>query len=267
MISANIVAQIITGQQTTTQGAENQLQKPNKSEGCCGHKQDDFMSILEDMAAKQLDGLASNSPFFPGMQNESQGFQSSSESINMFAGLLSSSTSSDGSQQDQFAFMQSLSVSQMTTFQPSEGGLAGGASFREVQAIMHRVADLFNDYSDQSSQETQQLFPPANAPQEVVDAWNEASSNASETDVMLVSGMFFSMALTESENQADIAAIGDDSQDVFSEETEEYWQQIDALLAMIDKSLEKSPEKTEAMEGAKELLTDFLDQLNETAEA
>ncbi|MBF0358146.1 MAG: hypothetical protein HQL70_06025 [Magnetococcales bacterium] len=265
MISANIVAQIITVQQTTTQGAENQFQKPDKSHGCCGHKQDDFMSILEDVAAQQLDGLAANSPFFPGMQNDSQRFQSSSDSIDMFAGLLSNS-SSNGSQ-DQFSFMQSLSIAQMRTFQPYEAGLTEGASFREVQGIMHRVAGLFDHHSEQNSQKSPPLFPPANAPQEVVDAWNQASSNASETDIMLVSGMFFSMALTESENQGGIAAIGEESQDIFSEESEQYWQQIDALLAMIDKSLEKSPEKTEAMEGAKELLTDFLDQLNETAEA
>jgi|SaaInl7_135m_RNA_FD_contig_21_3266095_length_1629_multi_9_in_0_out_0_2 hypothetical protein len=265
MISASVVTQILTVSQTTSITEQPRIEGGGRGRCGCG-KPDDFMAILDSIAGQQPDGIAANSPFFPGLQNFSQPQSPMSDMVNLLAGILNGG-GDKGDDQSPFDFIQSLSASQMTTFQAaqysSESSIGDSRTVKSIQVIMQRVTDV----EDNST-----IFPPANAPEKVQDAWDSATDGASQKDIMLVTGMMFSMALSQSSSdttqtdQVDIAQAAEANQDIFSWELDQYWKQVDALLALIDKSLMKDPEKSADVEGAKGLLVNFLDELDKTEE-
>ncbi|MBF0193779.1 MAG: hypothetical protein HQL71_04440 [Magnetococcales bacterium] len=258
MISANVVTQILSVSQTTSI-TNNPLREGGGKCGCGKH--DDFMAILDSIAAKQPDGIAANSPFFPGLQNFSSLQSSTSDMAGLLAGILNGA-GGDEQEQSPFDLIQSLTTSQMATFQAAQYSTQSYSDDNKTVKSFQVIMQHINDVDDNST-----LFPPANAPQGVKDAWDNATKEASQRDIMLVTGMMFSMALsqstfdTENIEQVELIDGSGTNQDIFSWEQDQYWEQVEALLALIDKSLMKNPDKSEDIEGAKGLLANFLDEL------
>ncbi|MBF0383880.1 MAG: hypothetical protein HQL69_22925 [Magnetococcales bacterium] len=262
MISANIVTQILTVSQTTTStkgmfggGGEHRCE--------CG-KPDDFISMLDSIAARQMDGIISNSQYFSDLNSFSFPDSPSSDMVDLIAGILDGD-GEFGDEQSPFDFLQSLSTTQLTTFQAvhysNQSPNGDSKTVKSIQVIMERIADV---------DDSEAVFPPLTAPAEVKDAWESATQGVSPRDVLLVSGMLFGMAFsqmndeTADTNNTDLAVTEQkNNQDIFSWELDQYWEQVEALLALIDKSLQKDPEKSSDLNGAKELITDFLAELDE----
>jgi hypothetical protein len=265
MISANIVTQILTVT-TSTPINDKQLGEGGGGGRCGCGKPNDFMAILDSISAQQPDGIAANSPFFSGSDNFSFPQSQASDMVDLLAGILNGAGDT-GDEQTPFDFLQSLSASQMTTFQgvqySTQSSTGDSRTVKSIQVIMQRITDV---------EDTNAIFPPANAPAGIQDAWDSATKGANQKDITMVSGMLFSMALNQSSsdtaepNQVDAAQAVETDQDIISWELDQYWQQVEALLALIDKSLMKDPDKEADIEGAKGLLTNFLDELEKTEE-
>ena len=282
MIPANIVAQVMSISQVTqmTQLNIESTKDIGGSGGgrCCGHN--DFRAIFDDIAAMQEDGLAVNSPFFPGFQDNSLAKKPSSELVDFFSSIIAGSGNSDSAKEDPYSFMQSLSMSQLTTFQSiqyvgsSQAG--GGLDLAGARDLLQQVSASFSRREGNflgGLADNQFAFPPVDAPPGVAEAWDKASAGASSEDKMLVSGLLlgFSLANNIPSKEAapppyfnDGAGVG--GEDPFSWDFDQYWQQVETLLALIDRSLQQQPERESDTEGAKDLLTRFLDELQKVEE-
>ncbi|MBF0455488.1 MAG: hypothetical protein HQL72_11815 [Magnetococcales bacterium] len=270
MISANIVAQVMTVSQVTYRSQVGSEHASAVDGGCPCDKKNDFMAILDEMAARQPDGLSANSPFFPGMgQGGSFLDRSSEENIHLFASMLSGDKKVGS--QDPFNFIQSLNSSQKSTFQSIEYGLASSAGsqmiFEEAKALFQQVSDSFFNRDNglgSNTQPNQWDFPPAGAPEKVMKAWDQASSEASEMDKMLVSGLFFGSLMAEGQPSDQKGEEGT-SQALYSLTLDQYWQQVETLMALIDRSVQREPQRESDTNGAKDLLGRFLEELEKVS--
>jgi hypothetical protein len=270
MISADVVAQVMSVSRVTqvSKMTVGSFMNADNSGGCCCRRQNDFTAILEDIAARSPEGIDANSLFFPGIQDSSASRQPSSDMIGLFAGLISGDGQNEF-EQDPFEFIQSLSMQQRTTYQSFDymtntSSANGKIDFAEAKALFQRIASTFLNNGGEFGSESQLMFPPAHAPQEVREAWDRASSDAVEVDKILVSGMFIGMAINDDMPRD----RGEQSTSLPAgvEELDQYWQQVETLLALIDQALERSPEREADIDGAKGLLVRFLDELNEVSE-
>ena len=281
MISADVVAQVMSVTQVTqtTKITMESFSDSGKSGGCCRSGQNDFTAILEDIAARSANGVNSNPLLSLGIQDGETSQALSSDMIGFFAGLISGDEQTE-SGQSPFDFIQSLSMQQRTTYQSfdymSISSTNSEVSFEEAKTLLHRVANTFGNRGSgefgMDAPESQWQFPPTNAPQEVMDAWDKVSSEASEEDLILVSGMFIGLALGENMEKGRMEhppppRMAENSQESSIEEIDQYWQQVKTLLELIDQALERSPERESEIDGAKGVLVNFLDELNEAATA
>ncbi len=275
MINAAVVAQVMSVTKVTqTRQVAVGPREAGEGGGCCCCRHDDFNAILDDISARNASGMSPHPLFSTAIQDGGLGQMPSSEMVGFFAGMLNGETQTTATQ-DPFEFMQSLSSQQRSSFQTFNyleiTAIGTDVNIEDAQSLLQQVAGTMGGIGSEPT-ENQWRFPPPSAPQEIRDAWDRASMDASEADKILVAGMFIgiSMGMMEGSWEDDAGSMGTVSEqsspnELTVDELDRYWQQVETLLALIDQALEKSPERADEIEGAQKLLGDFLDELGTVA--
>ncbi|MBF0446863.1 MAG: hypothetical protein HQL67_01550 [Magnetococcales bacterium] len=273
MIPADVVSQIMTITQVT-QVTNISVDRSAGSE-CSGCGRNDFAGMLDDIFEKKSDAPSSMPSFFPGVEDGLFSMNGSSDLFGLFSQMVGQEKRGTDTAQSPFDFIQSMS--RQTAFQSasffSQSEATSGFAVEDPSALMHRLAHALGRQSrefDSLTTDNQWTFPPADAPQEVTDAWNAATANATEADKMLISGLFMGLIMQEQMTANDgessddsVSSIEAGAENIQILEMEQYWQQVEALMAMIDRSVESNPERQADSAGARGILELFLGGLKE----
>ncbi|MBF0446857.1 MAG: hypothetical protein HQL67_01510 [Magnetococcales bacterium] len=275
MIPADVVSQVMTITQVTQ--VTNISIDRSTSKECSGCGRNDFAGMLDDIFEKKSDNPSSISSFFPGVEDGLFSMNGSSDLFGLFSQMIGQERRATGTAQSPFDFIQSMSMGRQATFQSasffSQSEAASGFGIEDPSALMHRLAHALGRQSrefDRLTTDNLWTFPPADAPQEVTNAWNAATTGATEADKMLISGLFMELIMQEQKDVNDsdssddlLSGIGVDTETQQALEMEQYWEQVEALMAMIDRSVENSPERQADSAGARGILELFLVGLKE----